>query len=235
MLIKTLCLAIPQPVPEALAALEALAARAVRELPGLRQAQLNRVLRHIPTDYIANDKPYGGVAAEADAIGAAIDLHFADAEAAQAALGSPAWAGFATDLRSVAQTLFSLDSEPNVPVALRGGAVEGGFRRWLLLTRKAATREAFRDAWFGRHASLVRQLPLLDGYVQNLVTARYDAEGRPVSHESLPIDGIAEVCFADEAAMNESYGSDARLPLKDDGRELNARVSTILVWGKVFR
>ena len=81
----------------------------------------------------------------------------------------------------------------------------------------------------------MKRLPRLDGYVQNLVTARYNAQGKPVDHGQLPIDGIAEVCYADEAAMVESYASDARLPLRDDGAELNARVSTILVEGRVIK
>jgi len=81
----------------------------------------------------------------------------------------------------------------------------------------------------------VRELPQLDGYVQGLVSARYDAAGAPVDYAAMPIDGIAEVCFADEAAMNASYASDARLPLRDDGRELMARVSTLLVQGRAYR
>ncbi|VTU34821.1 EthD protein [Variovorax sp. PBS-H4] len=235
MLIKTLCLAASQPAPAAADLIERMAVKALREVPGLQQAQVNRVLRHVPTDYIENDRPYSGVVAQADGIDVSVDLHFADATAARQAVESSAWATLMKDIQGVAGVLFALDSEPNVPVALRHGAVNGGFRRWLLLTRKAATREDFRHAWFGRHASLVRNLPLLDGYVQNLVTARYDAAGQPVAYESLPIDGIAEVCFADEAAMNTSYASDARLPLKDDGRELAARVSTVLVQGRVVR
>lgn len=235
MLIKTLCLAASQPAPAAADALEGMAAHALREVPGLQRAQVNRVVRHVPTDYIENDRPYAGVVAQADAIDVSLDLHFAHAAAVRQAVESPAWAALMEGIQGVARVLFALDSEPNVPVPLRHGAMEGGFRRWLLLTRKAATRDDFRDAWFGRHARLVKHLPLLEGYVQNLVTARYDAAGRPVAHESLPIDGIAEVCFADEVAMNTSYASDARLPLRDDGRELAARVSTLLVQGRVVR
>lgn len=234
-ILRTLCLATSKPPAEALAALERFAGDALRDLPGLRQVGIDRVLRHIPTDYIANDRPYAGVVAQADDIDMAIDLHFADAAALERAAAAPAMAAFIGQLRSVAELLFSLDSEPNLAVPLKRGAVDGGFRRWLLLTRNAPTRDGFRDAWFGRHASLVSRLPLLDGYVQNLVSARHDGDGRPVPREALPIDGIAEVCFADEAAMTESYASDARLPLRDDGRDLNARVSTLLVQGRVLR
>lgn len=235
MFVKTLCLAASLPLPDTVASLELAARHALRDVPGLRQAQVNRVVRHVPTDYIANDRPYRGVVAQADDIDATIDLHFDDAPAARIAIDSSAWGALTKNVQQSARLLFALDSEPNLPVPLQGGAVDGGFRRWLLLTRKAATREGFRDAWFGRHASLVRHLPMLDGYVQNLVSARYDAEGRPADYDALPIDGVAEVCFTDEAAMNASYASDARLPLKDDGRDLNARVSTVLVQGKVIR
>jgi hypothetical protein len=205
------------------------------ELAGIQRIGLHRVVRHVPTDYIANDRPYGGVVAEADDIGAILDLHLSSAGAGAEVVASPAWRDFLLAIAPVAHPLFSLDSEAHMPVPLRAGSVNGGFRRWLLLTRKASTPEVFREAWFVRHADLVRHLPRLDGYVQNLVSARYDAQGKPVPYSELPIDGIAEVCYADEQAMVESYASDARLPLRDDGAELNARVSTILVEGRLIK
>jgi EthD domain len=233
MLIKTLCLA--EPPAGASAAIDAAADAAAQQLPGLRQLVVQRVLRHIPTDYMDNDRPYNGVSAEADRIGMILAFEFADARAAALASGAAAWARLTTALRALSPVLFMLDTVPNIPVPLHGGALDGGFRRWLLLTRKAGTPEAFREGWFGRHASLVRALPQLDGYVQGLVSARYDAAGAPVDYAAMPIDGIAEVCFADEAAMNASYACDARLPLRDDGRELMARVSTLLVQGRAHR
>ena len=35
--------------------------------------------------------------------------------------------------------------------------------------------------------------------------------------------------------MNSSYASDARLPLRDDGRELLGRITTLLVQGEVLQ
>lgn len=235
MSMKTLCLATVQAVPEALATIEREARRLLLPQPGVRQIALSGVVRHIPTDYIANDKPYGGVVADADHIGAVLDLHLDSPAVGAALVASPAWVQFLQAIAPAARVLFSLDSEANVPVPLRGRSAQGGFRRWLLLTRKAATPQAFREGWFVRHADLVKRLPRLDGYVQNLVSARFDAQGRPATYEALPIDGIAEVCYADEAAMNESYASNERLPLKDDGAELNARVSTVLIDGQVLK
>jgi len=235
MLTHTLCLAVPEPIAPAVEALEEAGAQALRELPGLQRVLVNRVVRQIPTDYISNDLPYAGVVAAADQITATVALQFEDAAAARAALGGTQGMAFQARMRAAGRVLFMLDSEANVPVALSGSAVQGGFRRWLLLTRNAATADGFREAWFGRHASLVRELPELEGYVQNLVTARYDAAGAPAGREVLPVDGVAEVCYADEEAMNRSYASDARLALKDDGAALNKRVSTLLVQGRVLQ
>ncbi len=235
MSLKTVCLAALRPLPEVTETVERAARETLIGLAGVRQIGLQRVVRHVPTDYIANDKPYGGVVAEADDIGVVLDLHLTSPEAGAQVVASPAWRDFLLAIAPVARPLFLLDSEAHVPVPLRANAVKGGFRRWLLLTRKAASPEAFRQAWFVRHADLVRHLPRLDGYVQNLVSARYDAQGRPAPYADVPIDGIAEVCYADEAAMVESYASDARLPLRDDGADLNARVSTLLVDGKVIQ
>ncbi|WP_439517391.1 EthD domain-containing protein [Hydrogenophaga sp.] len=235
MSLKTVCLAALRPLPEVVEGIERAARDHLLGLEGLRQVGLDRVVRHVPTDYIANDRPYGGVVAQADDIGVVLDLQLTSPEAGAQVVASQAWRNFLLAIAPLARPLFSLDSEANVPVPLRAGSVHGGFRRWLLLTRKAPTVEAFREAWFVRHADLVKHLPRLDGYVQNLVNARYNAQGEPVTYTDLPIDGIAEVCYADEAAMVESYASDARLPLRDDGAELNARVSTILVDGKVIR
>ena len=233
MLVKTLCLTGPagHPMSDALAAL---GAKARRDVPGLQLVQVDEVVRQIPTDYLAGDKP-PGLMGEASKITASMDFHFADAKAAQAAQASPAWASLMKDVAAIATPLFSLDSEPNIAVALRGTSVDGGFRRWLLLTRRAETVEGFREAWFGRHAGFVRHLPLLEGYVQNLVKARYDAAGKPLAYDALPVDGIAEVCYASEDDMNTSYASKEREPLKDDGVSLNRHVVTVLVQGRVVR
>lgn len=234
MTLKTLCLATQEAGDEAISAIEEAARKHLLGLAGVQQIGLNRVVRHVPTDYIANDKPYCGVVAEADHIGVVLDVHLANHAAAEDAVGGLAWRDFLSAIAPLAQPLFSLDSEANIPVPLRAASAQGGFRRWLLLTRKAATPEQFREDWFGRHASLVKHLPQLDGYVQNLVSVRYNAAGEAVPYAALPIDGIAEVCYADEAAMLASYATDARLPLRDDGALLNARVSTVLVNGRLL-
>src|SRR5690606_23226244 len=119
-------------------------------------------------------------------IGLTLEWHFDDPAAARAAQASPVWEGLLKEVGAAAPVLFSLEAEPHLAVPLTEVGKNGGFRRWLLLKRNAPTQEGFRDAWFGRHASLVRHLPRLEGYVQNLVTARYDANGQPAAYEALP-------------------------------------------------
>lgn len=197
--------------------------------PGLVGVQRLRVLRHVTSDSVKDPQAQGSVVPQAARIASALEFHFDSQQSLQDCTGGPAWASFAEQVLSVAPIILSLDAHCNVPIIPTDSAATAGFRRWMLLARKAATQEQFRDAWFGRHADLVKRLPHVDGYLQNLVTQRYDAQGRKVGYEQLPVDGIAEMCFADEAVMNASYASEARLPLRDDGRELLGRIDTMLV------
>ena len=202
-------------------------------LPRLPDAQVHiyRVLRHIPTDSVTEEQASRPIAPGAERIRAIVEFSFADASARAEALAGAPWHAFAAALDASGERLFAFDALSNVPVPPVRGAAGGGFRRWMLLRRAAERSGDFRDAWFGRHADLVKRLPRVDGYVQNLVTARYGPDGQPTGEQDLAIDGIAELCFADEAAMLEAYASDARLPLRDDGRALLAGNVTLLVHG----
>src|SRR5437868_3843240 len=152
MLIKTICLAAPRLGARAADVVLRTAAQALlRETPGLSQVQCLRVLRHIPTDSVKIEQAHAGVTADADAVAAVLELYFDSPAAALACTGQIAWAAFRAQVNGAAPILFALDTLSNVPVTPKGGAVNGGFRRWMLLARKAPTQEQFRDAWFGRH------------------------------------------------------------------------------------
>jgi hypothetical protein len=206
---------------------------ALQALPRLPNAwiHLYRVLRHIPTDSVTQEQARRPIAPGAERIRAIVECSFADAAAQAEALAGAPWRAFGDALDASGEGLFAFDAEARVPVPFTRGAADGGFRRWMLLRRAAVRPSDFRDAWFGRHADLVKRLPRVDGYVQNLVTARYGPDGQATDEGSLAVDGIAELCFADEAAMLQAYASDARLPLRDDGRALLAGNVTLLVQG----
>ena len=202
-------------------------------LPRLPQArsQRYRVLRHIPTDSVTPEQASRPIAPGAERIHTILEFAFADAAAQAEARAGAAWRAFEAALAESGERLFAFDTVSNIPIEPVRDAVAGGFRRWMLLRRAAARPEAFRDAWFGRHAQLVKRLPRVDGYLQQLVTARFGSDGQAVGEDRLGVDGIAELCFADEAAMAAAYASDARLPLRDDGRALLAGNVTLLVQG----
>ncbi|MEJ8812990.1 EthD domain-containing protein [Variovorax ureilyticus] len=203
---------------------------ALPRLPDAR-VHLYRVLRHIPTDSVTEDQARRPIVPDAERIHTIVECSFADPAAQAQVQAGAQWRAFTAAVEESGERLYAFDAYSNVPIAPVHGAVDGGFRRWMLLRRAAAGPEVFRDAWFGRHADLVKQLPRVDGYVQNLVTARFGADGQPADCDSLRVDGIAELCFADERAMLEAYSADARLPLRDDGRALLAGIVTLLVQG----
>lgn len=207
------------------------AVRAVAPRLPNAQVHIYSVLRHIPTDSVTEEQARRPLVPDAERIHTILEFGFPDASAQAEAQAGAQWRAFAAAVGESGERLCAFDVFSNVPVAPVRGAVDGGFRRWMLLRRAVASPEAFRDAWFGRHADLVKQLPRVDGYVQSLVTARFGAAGYPAEYESLRVDGIAELCFADESAMQEAYASDARLPLRDDGRGLLAGNVTLLVQG----
>lgn len=193
-------------------------------LLGARETHVHRVLRRIPTDSISTEHAQVPLAPGAEDIGTIVECRFEDDATKQ--LSSAV-----TALRGAGEMLFGFEMLGNAPIAPKPRAAAGGFRRWMLLRRAAATQDAFRDAWFGRHAQLVKALPHVDGYFQHLVTRRFDARGETLGYEALPVDGVAQLCYADEAAMQASYASDARAPLREDGRALHSGNVTYLVEG----
>lgn len=195
-------------------------------LPGLRDAHVHRVLRYIATDSITAQQAQLPIAPRADEIQAIVECAFEGDTASQQ--GFPR---VLAAVRGAGELLFAFETLSNVPIAPKRQAVEGGFRRWMLLRRSADTHDSFREAWFGRHARLVKELPHVDGYFQNLVAGRFDARGEPLAYDALPVDGIAQLCYADEAAMLASYASGARAPLREDGRALHSGNVTLLVEG----
>lgn len=109
-------------------------------------------------------------------------------------------------------------------------ARRGGIKRVSILTRRRdLSPERFRDDWFGRHATLVRSLPGCTGYVQNWIDERFLGTGKPVTHDEMPWDGIAELWFDDLSAMRAAYSSSARAALRVDARKLVRDIATFIV------
>jgi len=59
------------------------------------------------------------------------------------------------------------------------------------------------------HGDLVRQMPGVSGYRQNVVMTREREKGTPCDHAALPIDGIVELWFKDTQTLEAAFASPA--------------------------
>ena len=89
--------------------------------------------------------------------------------------------------------------------------------------------EKFKAEWFDVHSVLVKRLPQVKAYTQNLIFDRSHGRGMPASYEDLPIDGIAELWFTDVDSLNAGFASDAGKTLMTHATEFIAEISTFLV------
>ncbi|WP_399679170.1 EthD family reductase [Xenophilus sp.] len=94
-------------------------------------------------------------------------------------------------------------------------------KRMSILRRRPDLDEAgFRREW-RVHADLVRAMPGVAGYRQNVVVARERVKGRPCGYDELPIDGIVELWFESTATLEAAFGS-------PEGRRTMAHAKTFL-------
>ena len=89
------------------------------------------------------------------------------------------------------------------------------------------TEDDFRREW-KVHGDLVRKMPGVSAYRQNVVVARERVKGQPCGYDELPIDGIVEMWFKDvptlEAAFNSAQGKETMAHAKTFLAEITAFV-----------
>jgi uncharacterized protein (TIGR02118 family) len=102
-----------------------------------------------------------------------------------------------------------------------------------LLTRKSGwTREQFTKHWVETHAPLAHKVPGLRRYVQSHILGertRADIEATPVE-----IDGIAELWFDDQAALETAARTPEMKALHADGALFIGRIKSYIVEEKVI-
>ena len=76
----------------------------------------------------------------------------------------------------------------------------------MLKRRPDLSEDDFRREWIA-HRDLVRRMPGIAGYRQNVVIARERIKGQPCGYDELPIDGIVELWFEDAVALEAAFGS----------------------------
>lgn len=77
-----------------------------------------------------------------------------------------------------------------------------------LKRRPDLSEDEFRREWIA-HRDLVRKMPGVAAYRQNVVVARERVKGLPCSYDELPIDGIVELWFEDTAALEAAFAAPA--------------------------
>lgn len=93
-----------------------------------------------------------------------------------------------------------------VPADSRRAAL---FKRMSTLKRRPELSESdFRREW-RLHADLVRAMPGVAAYRQNVVVAREWDKGTPSTYDALAIDGIVELWFRDTATLEAAFNSPA--------------------------
>jgi uncharacterized protein (TIGR02118 family) len=102
-------------------------------------------------------------------------------------------------------------------------------RMTTLKRRPDVSAEKFQEEWFDVHSVLVKRLPQVKGYTQNLIFDRSHGRGKPATYNELPIDGIVELWFTDTDSLNEGFASDAGKTLMTHATEFIAAMSTFLV------
>jgi len=76
----------------------------------------------------------------------------------------------------------------------------------ILKRRPDLSEDDFRGEWMV-HRDLVRKMPGVAGYRQNVVIARERIKGQACGYDELPSDGIVEMWFEDAATLEAAFGS----------------------------
>jgi uncharacterized protein (TIGR02118 family) len=77
-----------------------------------------------------------------------------------------------------------------------------------LKRRPDLSEDDFRREWIV-HRDLVRKMPGVAAYRQNVVIARQRVKARACNYDELPIDGIVELWFEDVATLQAAFSSPA--------------------------
>ena len=156
-------------------------------------------------------------------------LWFDDLASMRQAIGSPAYAGVASDTPDVMIMPGLLACEPNVVVEATRPTPPLVKRMSILRRRLELSPEDFRREWTATYAELVRRLLHLAGYIQNVVVARELRPNEACGYAELPIDGVVELWFPDLATIDEAFASVAGRAAMAHAKTFLAEITTYLV------
>lgn len=170
-------------------------------LPGLHRYHQNHVVeKGLGLDLPCGTRTFDGFS----------ELWFEDAEAMAKAFTPETSRKLAVDEAQFTSDLRGVAVEQHVVMPLPAGA-RGLLKHMSLLQRRTGTSaEEFRRDYLQRHADLVRALPGLKGYTQNVVVDRnVEKGGRSARYDEVPVDGVDELWFEDRAGLEAALASSA--------------------------
>jgi uncharacterized protein (TIGR02118 family) len=189
-------------------------------LPGLRRYHQNHI---VDTEQRGIDYPRGPLT-----IDGISELWFDDKEAMERAIKSEAMDALAADEANLLDNIHVITAEQHLVIPTPS-AVPLLKRMSTLKRRQDVSPETFRHEWFEVHSLLVKRLPQVKGYTQNLVLDRSHGRSGAASREELPIDGMVELWFEDVSSLESAFRSPAGVTLMTHAREFLAEISTFLV------
>ncbi len=104
--------------------------------------------------------------------------------------------------------LHIVTAEPSIVIPLPGKDERAKLLKRISVIRRlpALSEEDFRREW-RIHGDLVRKMPGVSAYRQNVVVVREREKGRPCDYDALPIDGIVELWFRDAQTLQDAFAS----------------------------
>lgn len=106
----------------------------------------------------------------------------------------------------------------------------GYIKRISLIKRRTDVNEdEFNRHWQDHHASFVKQMPGVEGYVQNIVIDRSVSKGKTATYKEVPFDGLSELWFKDREALLHAFNSPAGQEMTKHAESFIEEVTTFLV------
>lgn len=155
-------------------------------------------------------------------------LFFADLSAMRRSIDARALGALADDEKNFVGDLILLTALQNTVVA---PPTQGPFVKRMSFLRKRAeiSFQEFQNQWFDMHGMLVKRLPGLLGYRQNLVIDRRKNRFDDNDDVRIPIDGVVELWFEDSAAIDHAFRSPRGKTTMMHAEEFIAEISTYMV------
>lgn len=102
-------------------------------------------------------------------------------------------------------------------------------RMSFLRRRTDVSPEVFAHEWRVVHSALVKTLPGVLGYRQNLIVHRESPKGSVVDYDGLPIDGIVELWFENTETLNAAFASPQGVKTMQHATTFIDEITTFLV------